>query len=205
MGRNSGGTGVGGFNPGDANKGGIEAKNLRGLVTVKDPQVYKELKQGISRFHSTLGVREREVKIGDLPSSVNGVHYTSVSTGKSKGIVLNAKVFDMKKSSIEARTKKAYNAGWATKTKKPLQHTVTHELAHATWNTHLKGANQKAAGIEIKKLYNKWRVDKNKKGYGKYAKTSVNEFWAETATKAIHGNADKYTRKVKYICRRYKL
>lgn len=47
---------------------------------------------------------------------------------------------------------------------------------------------------------------RNKKsGYGKYAETNVSEFWAETVTKAIHGKSDKYTKKVKEICKKYKL
>lgn len=45
-------------------------KNVRDLVSVKDPNVYRELKEGISRFHSTLGVREREVKIATLSPRV---------------------------------------------------------------------------------------------------------------------------------------
>ena len=40
---------------------------------------------------------------------------------------------------------------------------------------------------------------------GKYAETNVSEFWAETVTKAIHGKSDKYTKKVKEICKKYKL
>ncbi len=47
--------------------------------------------------------------------------------------------------------------------------------------------------------------DKKKSGYGKYARTNVSEFWAETVTKAVHGKADKYTRRVKAICAKYKL
>ena len=46
---------------------------------------------------------------------------------------------------------------------------------------------------------------KKKSGYGKYAETNVSEFWAETVTKAVHGKSDKYTKKVKEICKKYKL
>lgn len=83
--------------------------------------------------------------------------------------------------------------------------TVTHELGHATWNTSLSGANHKAAGKEIRSLYKTWMKDKKKTGYGKYATTNVDEFWAETVTKAVHGKSDKYTTKVKEICKKYKL
>lgn len=47
--------------------------------------------------------------------------------------------------------------------------------------------------------------DKSKQGYGKYAKTNVNEFWAEVCTKAVHGKADKYTKAAKDIIKKYKL
>ena len=60
-------------------------------------------------------------------------------------------------------------------------------------------------GKEVKKLFNSWKKDNKKSGYGKYAETNVSEFWAETVTKAIHGKSDKYTKKVKEICKKYKL
>ncbi|MDR2586381.1 MAG: hypothetical protein LBC84_09255 [Prevotellaceae bacterium] len=193
---------TGGMVVGDSNFKG-KVSNIRGLGTVKEEQVYKELKQGVSRYHVVMGVRQREVKVGDLANNVNGVHVTS--NGKSEMIVLNSKVFDLPKKEIAARVNKAYESGWSSKTKKPLQHTITHELAHATWNSHLNGVQQIAAGKEIRALYNKWDRDARKKGYGQYARQDVNEFWAETVTKAIHGNSDKYTRKVKYIAKKYKL
>jgi len=193
---------TGGFITRDSSyKGNIS--NIRSLNTVKDAQVYKELKQGISRYHSALGVRQRNVKIGDLTSQTIGVHITS--DGKSEMVVLNGKVFNKSKKDIEKRLNDAYKSGFLTVTNKPVQHAVTHELAHASWNKNLAGAKHKAAGKEIYSLYDKWDKDKKKKGYGEYATKNVNEFWAETVTKAIHGNSDKYTRKVKYIARKYKL
>jgi len=194
---------TGGFITGDSSyKGNIQ--NIRSLNNIKDAQVYKEIKQGISRFHSAMGVRQREVKLGDLPSHVNGVHITTAD-GKSEMVVLNGKVFNKSKKDVETRLKNAYKSGFLTITKKPVQHTITHELAHATWNKNLSGANHIAASKEIKALFDKWDKDNKKKGYGKYAGKNVNEFWAETVTKSIHGNSDKYTRKVKYIARKYKL
>lgn len=114
-------------------------------------------------------------------------------------------MFNQSKSAVLGQTKKGYASGWHTQTNKPLAHTVTHELGHATWNTSLSGANQKAAGKEIRSLYKTWMKDKKKTGYGKYATTNVDEFWAETVTKAVHGKSDKYTTKVKEICKKYKL
>lgn len=86
-----------------------------------------------------------------------------------------------------------------------LQHTITHELAHATWNASMSSTKAKAAGKEITSLYKKWLKDEKKKGYGSYGKTNVSEFFAEGVTKAIHGNADKYTKKLKNIVGKYQL
>ena len=124
---------------------------------------------------------------------------------EAEGVYLNKKHFMQTKKAVEASHKRGYASGWSTKTNKAVAHTVTHELAHATWNANMTGANQKAAGKEVNKLFKSWKKDNKKSGYGKYAETNVSEFWAETVTKAIHGKSDKYTKKVKEICKKYKL
>lgn len=203
MGRNSGGGGHGGLQPGDATYKG-KITGVESLVKIQDPQVYKAVGQAISRYHAVLGVRQRNVKLATLGAGTLGVHVTQ--DGKSEGVYLSKKVFKTgKKEKIISDTKKGYDSGWHTKTNKPIAHTVTHELAHATWNAHMTGANQKTAGKEIGKLYTSWMKDKKKTGYGTYAKTNVSEFWAETVTKAVHGKSDKYTKAVKGICKKYKL
>jgi hypothetical protein len=201
MGRNSSGT-RGGLQPGDATFKGKISK-VEPLVNMKDPAVYKATKEAISRYHAVMGVRQRNVKLADLPAGTYGVHVTT--NGKSDGVYLNKAHFNQSKKTIETSHKRGYASGWSTKTNKPIAHTVTHELAHATWNQHMTGAKQKAAGKEINKLYTQWRKDKKKSGYGKYAETNVSEFWAETVTKAVHGKSDKYTTKVKAIAKKYKL
>lgn len=201
MGRNSSGV-RGGLQPGDSSYKG-KVTGIESLVKMKDPQMYKDTKSAISRYHSVMGVRQRNVKLANLSGGTLGVHLTV--NGKSDAVYLNKKYFNSGKKSVEASTKKGYASGWHTKTNKPTAHTVTHELAHATWNDHMTGANQKAAGKEIKYLYRQWSKNKKKSGYGKYAETNVSEFWAETVTKAVHGKSDKYTKKVKEIAKRYKL
>ena len=201
MGRNSSGT-RGGLQPGDSNyKGSI--KNVEDLVKIKDPQVYKETAAAIARYHSVLGVRQKKIKIADLGAGTLGVHVTV--NGQSEGIYLNKKTFNQGKKAIVAQTKAGYESGWHTKTNKPIAHTVTHELGHATWNSHLDSANARAATPAVQKLYKQWKADKKKKGYGTYAKSNINEFWAETVTKAVHGRADKYTKGVKSIIKKYGL
>lgn len=200
MGRNSGGV-----NKGVADGGGNyvgKIKNVGSLVEMKDPAMYRATKEAISRYHSVMGVRQREVKLADFEGAY-GVHVTA--DGKSKAVYLNRDHFNQGAKAVKEVHSSNYKTGWMTETNKPIAHTVTHELAHATWNNHLTGANHIAAGKEIRNLYRKWRNDQSKKGYGKYSKKNINEFWAETVTKAIHGTSDNYTKKVKEIAKKYKL
>ena len=206
MGGRSGGltaSGRGGLQPGDETfKGDI--KNVEDLKNIKDPQLYNEIKSAISRFAKEFGIPQRKVKLANMPDKYGGVHVTE--NGKSEGVYLNKKMFkNAKKSDIVAQKKAAYASGWATKTNKPVAHTITHELAHSVWNHHMTGVKQQAAGKEIKGVYNKWLKDKKKSGYGDYAKTNVSEFFAEAVTKGIHGKADKYTKQLKSIVKKYKL
>lgn len=201
MGRNSSGV-RGGMQPGDSTYKGKVAK-VQDLAKMKDPEMYKAAGEAISRYHSVMGVRQKKVKLAELSDGTLGVHLTV--DGVSEGVYLNKRHFNAGAKEVKAVTRKGYDSGWSTRTNKPIAHTITHELAHATWNNHLRGANHKAAGNEIKRLYNSWLKDTSKKGYGKYARTNVNEFWAETVTKAVHGTSDKYTQEVKRIAKRYKL
>ena len=174
------------------------------LVNIQNTSVYKSVKQSISRYHSVLGVRQTDVKLADMKAGVGGVHITS--DGKSKQVLLNSKVFkNGTKSSVSSWSETGYKSGYLTKTNKPISHIVTHELAHATWNSNLKAPNAKAAGRDIKELFNKFTKDKKKSGYGKYAYINPSEFWVEVSTKAVHDKPDKYTRSVKSIIKKYKL
>lgn len=193
---------TGGFAGGDSSyKGKIE--NVKPLSSIKHNDVFREIKQGIAKYHSRLGVRQKDVKIATMSPNINGVHVTSA--GKSSNIYLNGTVFNQPKAKIISRTQSAYKSGWSTTTNKPIQHTIVHELAHATWNSHLTSPNAVAASKEISKLHTTWKKDKKKSGYGTYSKTNINEFWAETSAKAILGKSDKYTKKVKSIIKKYKL
>ena len=185
-------------------KGKIE--NVESLVHMKDPAMYKATKEAIARYAAVIGtVSEQNIKLADMSKSVYGVQMTDVATGKSTGIYLNKKYYNKTAAQVKAIKQGDYKSGWATKTNKPLAHTVTHELAHATWNTTMKGANHIEAGKTIKKVYSAWQKSSKKTGYGKYASSNVNEWWAETVTKAVHGKSDRYTKSVKGIIKKYKL
>ena len=207
MGRNSGGVVNINHSNGNSAKVQVALNGSRSLSTIKDKTTYNEIFRGISRFHSVLGVREKSVRLADLDSmNALGVTFISGKDGKSTGILLNQRFFDRKKQTIINDIKKnQYNSGFKNVTNAPLQHTITHELAHATWNASMKSSKARAAGMEITKLYHVWRKDKKKKGYGTYGESSVSEFWAEAVTKAIHGKADKYTKVIKRIAKKYKL
>lgn len=201
MGRNSAGVKAGTNDGSGQFKGKVS--NVSSLVEMKDKAMYKAAKEAISRYHAVMGVRQRSVKLADLGGSAFGVHVTR--DGKSEAVYLDRRHFNTGAKNVAREHSNNYKSGWSTKTNKPVAHTITHELAHATWNAHMTGANQKAAGNEVKKLYSQWKRDKRKKGYGKYAETNVSEFWAETVTKAVHGKSDKYTKAVKTIANKYKL
>lgn len=173
------------------------------ISKLPDREVVKQLQRGISRYEKVMGVRERKVMIAPL-SGAYGVTY--IGSDGSHGIFLSKSAFSGKRKDVEATYKKHnYDTGFKNVTNRAIQHTITHELAHATWCSAYSGANHRAAGKEISALYKKWMGDKKKKGYGTYGRKNVDEFWAEVVTKGIHGNADKYTRRAIRIARKYKL
>lgn len=156
------------------------------------------LKQGISKYESRLGLRTQKVMLADLSKDTLGI-------GGGGEVHLNAKYFDTTKNKIIQSERRSYDKGHSTVTNKPIQHTLIHELAHNTWQNSMTGTKQKAAGIEIKKVYKEWRNDKRKKGYGNYAESNVSEFYAETITNGMIGTSDKYTKKLFGIAKKYKL
>lgn len=181
-------------------------EDSRSISSIADRTTVKELQRGISRFEAKVGIRERSVRIGDLDrKNALGVTYIA-EDGRSKGILLNQRFFDRKKSAIENDIiQNHYNTGFKNRTNAPLQHTITHELSHAVWNASMKSKSALDAKKEITALYGKWIKDKKKKGYGEYAKANLSEFYAEGITKAIHGTADKYTRRLVQITKKYGL
>ena len=204
-GRSGSGAGPGGLGGRDTSyRGKIE--NVESLIHMKDPAMYKATKEAIARYAAVMGgIGEKNIKLADMSKSVYGVQETNVLTGKSVGIYLNKRYFNKTAAQMKAIELGDYKSGWSTKTNKPLAHTVTHELAHATWNTTLKGAKYQEAGAKIQKVYRAWQKSTKKSGYGKYASSNINEWWAETVTKAVHGKADRYTRAVKGITKKYGL
>lgn len=215
MGRNSAGVNYyakGGNGPIAVNSNGrkLTQKQVNKMLTtatntggMKNRDMEKQINRAISRYEKVMGVRERHVRLADLDGAY-GVTY--IDANGSQGIYLDRKLFDVPKRKFEADYKKSnYDNGFKNVTNRAAQHTVTHELAHATWTSSYTSAKHKAAGKEISSLYQKWSKDKKKKGYGTYGRRDVDEFWAEVVAKGIHGKSDKYTKKAIGIAKKYKL
>ena len=124
--------------------------------------------------------------------------------GTKGEVYLNKKYFNQTAAQMKGTMAQAYKSGHQTPTNKPLAHVATHELAHAAWQSSHTSTKAQAAGKEIKALYKQWSKG-SRKGYGTYAGSNVDEWWAETSTKAAHGKADRYTKAVKSIYKKYKL
>lgn len=191
----SGPGGGGGIRRDTTYKGKI--KNVESLIHMKDPELYKATKEAISNFAAKLGIPSRDVKLADLSGNVMGI-------GGNGSVYLNKKYFNKSAKDFAKTMKLNYDTGHLTKTNKPLAHVVNHELAHASWISSKTSPKAIAAGKDINNLYNAW-LKNGAKGYGKYAKSNVDEFWAEASTKAAHGKADTYSQAVKAIYTKYKL
>lgn len=177
--------------------------SAQSITTLSDREVVLQLQKGISRYASVMGgVRERVIKVANM-DGYYGV--TMLNSNSSEGIYLNKGFFNRKRNVVESEYRKQYDSGFKNRTNRPIQHTITHELAHSTWVSGYNSPKHRAAGVEIRSLYKKWQSDTKKKGYGTYASKNVDEFWAEAVTKAVHGKSDKYTRAVKEIAKKYKL
>lgn len=173
------------------------------LDSLKHREVVKQLNRGISRYEKVMGLRERTIRVA---YTGNAYGVTFINANGSQGIYLNKKVFNKTRNQIESDYRRSnYETGFKNITNRPIQHTITHELAHATWTSSYSSAKHKAAGNEIKSLYRSWSRDRKKKGYGRYGASNVDEFWAEVVTKGIHGKSDRYTRKAISIAKKYKL
>ena len=195
----------GGLRVGDEQYKG-KVGRVESLSTIKNKKVYDEVMHAISRMHAVLGATQRKVKLADLEDGVGGVHVTR--NGKSEGVYLNKSIFQPAEAttqSVASWAETGYRSHHLTETNNPAGHIAAHEYAHALWNEHLSDSKSVTAGKDIKQLYKQWTRDKKKSGYGAYASTNVSEFFAELATRAVHGQRDKYTDKLKEIIRKHRL
>lgn len=104
-----------------------------GTSAMQHRDMEKQINRAISRYEAVMGVRERHVRIADI-SGAYGVTY--IGPNGSQGIYLSRRHFDTSKRKFEAAYKASnYANGFKNVTNRAAQHTVTHELAHATWTS----------------------------------------------------------------------
>lgn len=179
-----------------------EIRNVSSLREIRNTQLRREIQQGISKFESRLGVRQTNVKLATL-SGAYGVHVTK--DGKSDAVYLSRAAFQRSEpKDIIAVKRRAYATNFLNRTNKPVQHTVVHELAHATWNSHLTGRRHQSAAREIQRLYRAF-LKQNPRRWGSYGKSNINEFFAEGITLGVLGKSDRYSRELIRIVRRHNL
>jgi hypothetical protein len=220
MGKSSGnirssGQGKGGADGGDISNKGTKLSNKGSLNEITNRGLKRDIQQAISKYESRLGIRTTNVGLADMGNS-NGIMQTV--NGKVEGVWLNRALYaNGTKETIGKAKEDAYKTGWSTKTNSPVQHTIVHELGHATWNSHLTGKNHIQASVGIKALFKQFKqeyigdykgsggVRGMQKSYGSYSTRNVNEFFAEVTAKAVLGKPDKYTKKIKTIITNFKL
>lgn len=177
--------------------GGV--KNVGSIREIKDLKQNKEVKRAISKYHSRIGLNTKEVKIADL----KGAFGVAEIKGNSATVYLDRKSFNNSKEFVKKK-KQEYLKGEKVATNSARQHTVIHELAHATWSKYHTSEKHKNAGEEIEKLYKQYKNSKSKV-LGRYAKENVNEFYAEGMSQAILGKKGTYSKKLLSITKKYKL
>ena len=109
MGRNSSGT-RGGLQPGDATYKGSVGKP-EPLVNMKDPALYKATKEAISRYHSVLGVRQKNVKNYRLALMA----YTLRLMGSQRVFTLTKSISCKRKKLWKPHTREAMRVGGVRK------------------------------------------------------------------------------------------
>lgn len=195
---NKGGIG----NDGGGGNANVNLTNIGSLKDIKDRQLQREIQQGISKYESRLGVQSN-VRLATMEGAV-GLARTDPKSGKTEVFLNRAHFEKTSVKQVKAYKERAYKSGFLNKTNKPTQHTVVHELGHATWNSYKPDKKHNQAGKEIKALYKQFKKE-NPKTWGSYGKTNVNEFYAEGITKGTLGKSDKYTKSLIKITKKHGL
>lgn len=102
------------------------------ISTMNNRDMQKELQQAISRYEAVMGVRQRKVMLADLKGAYGA---TTMNGDGSLAVYVDRGFFDRPKDEVEKEyVNQNYRrrGGFKNTTRKPAQHTLTHELAHAT-------------------------------------------------------------------------
>lgn len=191
MGGRAGGGASGGMGKGSRGSGGLskraEALAQKYLGDVKNPELRKQLAEGLEAFDKEFGIPDRvTVTIKDLPSDTYGQIYT-----KSGRIEISSRFEDGR-----------FGMGHA-------KHTMIHELAHSIDKTldktiEFKGGRMMRKVKPENKVFDKKLMGAYKtfklnygspatKQIGGYALTKRTEFFAEAVAHHMTGTKNQYT------------
>lgn len=181
-------------------------KYSKELSTIADKKVYNEVMDGIAKFNSIFGMddHQKNILLGTLKSGAAGVTYYTKGTGKIAGILLDKGTFMRSYDDLVKTVEKQVNSGYWVKTKYPAQVTVVHELAHTLWNSGWwSSMDQGKMAMTFSRFRNKYntREELKKAGWGAYARTSPNEFFAEGLAKHILGKPDEFTKVIMEVAK----
>lgn len=196
-------------NTADTKPQNIGSEPVSGIVLengslVQDENMIQEINKAVSAFQLAFSHRCQVIRFEYLGISTIG--RTTIEQGKTV-VLLNKPLFCNKSASKDLRSLilEQYDKGYWTITRNPVAHAITHELAHTVWMESGQREVEKAAKNSICNLFEIWKNDPDKTGYGQRASVDVSEFWAEVCSRAILGESDKYTRAVQQIVKIYHL
>lgn len=191
MGGRSGGGASGGMGRGSRGSGGLskraEALAQKYLGDVKNPELRKQLAEGLEAFDKEFGIPDRvTVTVKDLGGRTYGQIYT-----KSGRIEINSRYEDGRLDMSHAK------------------HTMIHELAHSIDKTLDKVAELKGYRVmrkvkpeykgfdkKLTSAYKTFKINYGNaatKQIGGYALTNKNEFFADAVATHMTGTKNQYT------------
>ena len=173
------------------------------------PSVFRELKAGVSKVESRIGI---DLPQGNLGFTDDGRGFIGIHFGEGTGrtVLFNRAFYNRNVKDILADFRYQYKVKFLTESNSPLQHVVVHELGHSIWVSSVEGKSSKLRELSngINRLYDLHKRDVAR-GYlpiSKYARKDIDEFFAETFTKAIIGKRqNKYSRDLLKLLRKYKV
>lgn len=172
-----------------------------------DPAVFRELKAGVSKVESRIGIDLPQGNLGFTDDGeFLGVHFGS---GDNRTVLLQRSFFNRSSRDIIKDLNSEFKRKWAVNSPTPLQYVAVHELGHSIWVDRVEGRAKELFKLNqgILKLHQKFLRDtaRGRTPISVYARHNINEFFAETFTKAIIGRKQNaYSRELLKLLREHK-
>lgn len=172
-----------------------------------NPAVFRELKAGVSKVESRIGIDLPQGNLGFEENSERlGVHFGS---GDDRTVLLQKAFFNRNSSEIIKDLRREFKRKWAVTSPTPLQYVIVHELGHSIWVDRVEGRAKELFKLNkgILALHQKFLRDtaRGRTPISIYARYNINEFFAETFTKAIIGRKQNaYSRELLKLLREHK-